>query len=67
MAKPDLQPAYVSTATGDLKRLKGKLGLGEAFENIIVANGPLDAAASGIPVGGIYAEATTSGLAVRLS
>lgn len=66
MAKPDLQLVYVNTSSGNLKRLKGKLGLAEAFENLLTANGPGDAAASGVPVGGLYVQATTSGVAVRL-
>ena len=67
MAKPDLQKVYVNTSTGNLQRLDGKLGVSDAFDNLLTANGPGDAAASGVPVGGIYVEATTSGLAVRLA
>ncbi len=66
MAKPDLQGVYV-TAAGAIFRDDGQLPLVPAFNNLLTANGPLDAAASGIVVGGIYVEATTSGLAVRLS
>jgi hypothetical protein len=65
MAKPDLQNVVV-TPGGELYRLDGKLGLELALENLLTANGPLDAAASGVPAGGIYVEATTSGLAIRL-
>ncbi len=67
MAKPDLQPVYLNTTTGDLKRLKGKLGLSPAFDNLLTAAGPGDAAVSGVPIGGIYIEVTTTGLAVRLT
>ena len=65
MAKPDLQGLRVTPA-GALFRDDGKLPLVPALNNLLTANGPLDAAASGIVVGGIYVEATTSGLAVRL-
>lgn len=67
MAKPDLQQVYVNTSTGDLKRLDGKLGLAEAFGNLLTANGPGDATLSGVPIGGLYVEATTSGVAVLLA
>ena len=66
MAKPDLQGLRVTPA-GELFRDDGKLGLSPAFDNLLTAFGPLDAAASGIVVGGIYIDATTSGLAVRLA
>lgn len=65
MAKPDMQGVRVTPA-GQLYRDDGKLGLALGFDGLLTANGPLDAAASGIPVGGIYIEATTSGLAIRL-
>lgn len=65
MAKPDLQGVRVTPA-GELYRDDGKLGLELAFGSLLTANGPLDAAASGVPVGGLYVEATTSGLAIRL-
>ncbi|KKM86333.1 hypothetical protein LCGC14_1280020 [marine sediment metagenome] len=66
MAKPDLQNVVVTPA-GELYRLDGKLGLELALNRLLTANGPLDAAASGVPVGGIYVEVVTSGLAIRLS
>ncbi len=66
MAKPDLQNVVVTPA-GELYRLDGKLGLELALGKLLTANGPGDAAASGVPVGGIYVEVVTSGLAVRLS
>lgn len=65
MAKPDLQGVRVTPA-GQLFRDDGESSLEPAFDNLLTANGPGDAAASGVPVGGIYVEATTSGLAVRL-
>jgi len=61
MAKPDQQNALV-TPGGQAYRLDGKLGLELAYENLLTAFGPGDAAASGIPVGGIYVDATTSGI-----
>ncbi len=33
MAKPDLQPVYVDPNDGQMKRLKGKLGLGTSALN----------------------------------
>lgn len=53
MAKPDLQRTYVDT-DGNLKRLKGKLGLGEALENLVEAADDSAAATAGVPVGGLY-------------
>jgi hypothetical protein len=66
MAKPDLQDVRVTPA-GQLYRDPGELPQELALKDLLTANGPLDAAASGIPVGGIYVEVATSGLAVRLS
>ncbi len=66
MAKPDLLKVYV-TAAGEMYRDDGKLPLALAFENLLTAQGPGDAAVSGVPVGGLYVEVLTSGLAVRLS
>lgn len=66
MAKPDLQGTRVTPA-GVMYRDDGKLGLSPAFENLLTAFGPGDAAASGVPVGGIYVDATSSGISVRLS
>ena len=65
MAKPDLQGVRVTPA-GAIFRDDGKLPLVPAFNNLLTANGPLDAVASGVPVGGIYIVTTTSGLAVLL-
>ncbi len=65
MAKPDQQNVTVTPA-GQLYRDDGKLGLALALDNLLTANGPGDAAASGIPVGGLYVEVATSGVAVRL-
>jgi hypothetical protein len=36
MAKPDLQAVYVNPNDSTLRRLKGKLGLGHAFDNLPV-------------------------------
>lgn len=68
MAKPDLQRVYVNTSNGDLKRLKGRLGLAEAAEHLVLVSGSddVDAAASGVPVRGLYVGAD-SALRVRLS
>lgn len=69
MAKPDLQPAYINTATGDVKRLKGKLGLAEGMENLVGAADDTAAAASGVPIRGVYYDSDTNPgmLRVRLS
>jgi hypothetical protein len=69
MAKPDLQQVYANTATGDLMRLKGKLGLGEALDFLVGATGDVDAAASGVPLRGLYYDSDTNPgmLRVRLS
>jgi hypothetical protein len=64
MAKPDLQAMRITPA-GGLFRDDGKLGLAPAFDGLLTAYGPGDAAASGIGVGQVYIDATTSGLAVR--
>jgi hypothetical protein len=66
MGKPDLQGVRVTPA-GALFRDDGKLGLEPAFNNLLTAFGPGDAAASGVPVGGIYVDATSSGISLRLS
>ena len=66
MAKPDLQGLRVTPA-GAIFRDDGKLPLVPAFNNLLTANGPGGAVASGVPIGGIYVDATTSGLAVRLA
>ena len=68
MAKPDLQRVYVNTTTGDLKRLKGKLGLAGAADNLVVVSGSDDgdAAASGVPLRGWYVG-SDSAVRVRLS
>ena len=66
MAKPDQQNVTV-TAAGQLFRDDGKLPLAPALNNLLTAFGPLDAAASGVVTGGIYVDATTSGVAVLLA
>lgn len=55
MAKPDHQAVYVDT-NGQLKRLKGKLGLGQAFDNIIVADDENAAIVLGLEIGGVWAD-----------
>jgi len=65
MAKPDQQNVTV-TPVGQLYRDDGKLGLALAFNGLLTANGPLDATASGVPVGGVYVDVVTSGIAVLL-
>lgn len=69
MAKPDLQRVYSSTADGNLKRLKGKLGLAEAMDNLVGAADDTAAAASGVPLRGVYYDTDTNPgmLRVRLS
>ncbi|RLB95396.1 MAG: hypothetical protein DRH90_25550 [Deltaproteobacteria bacterium] len=55
MAKPDLQPVYVDPNDGQLKRLKGKLGLGVSnLNNLPEHNDDTAADGGGIPVGGMY-------------
>jgi hypothetical protein len=66
MAKPDLQGLRVTPA-GAIFRDDGKLPLVPAFDNLLTANGPGDAVVSGVPIGGIYVDATTSGINVRLA
>ncbi|KKL00325.1 hypothetical protein LCGC14_2628800, partial [marine sediment metagenome] len=58
MAKPDLQSVFVDPSNGQLKRLKGKLGLAEALENVIVAANESAAKTAGLPVGGIWADSS---------
>jgi hypothetical protein len=65
MAKPDLQIARVTPA-GELYRDPGKEPQALAFGNLLTAFGPGDATASGVRVGGLYVDATTSGISVRL-
>ncbi len=66
MANPDLQGVRVTPA-GQLYRDPGLSPQDLALNNLLTANGPGDAAASGIPVGGLYVEVVTSGIAIRLS
>ncbi len=66
MAKPDLQNVTVTPA-GQLYRDPGELPQTLAFKDLLTANGPGDASASGIPVGGLYVDVATSGIAVLLS
>lgn len=65
MAKPDLQNVTV-TAAGQLYRDSGQESQSLAFNNLLTAEGPTDAVASGIPTGGIYVDSTSSGIAVLL-
>ena len=65
MAKPDLQITRVTPA-GQLYRDPGKEPQSIAFGNLLTANGPGDAADSGVPVGCLYVSTTTSGIFVRL-
>ena len=54
MAKPDLQEVYVKPDDGVVRRLKGKLGLAPAFDNLKDAASDNAAALLGVPVGGLY-------------
>ena len=55
MAKPDLQPVYVDPNDGQLKRLKGKLGLGVSSLNELPAFADDSAADSGgLKIGEMY-------------
>jgi len=65
MAKPDLQGLRVTPA-GEVYRDDGKLPLALALNNLLTANNPTEAVSSGVPVGGLYINATTSGVSVRL-
>jgi hypothetical protein len=56
MAKPDLQDVYVDPASGDLRRLAGKLGLEVALGNLPSATDNSSAATAGVPVGGLYVD-----------
>ena len=60
MAKPDLQAVYVDPNDGQLKRLKGKLGLAQALENIIVAANEGAAITAGLKIGGVWADSSDS-------
>jgi hypothetical protein len=58
MAKPDLQAVFVNPADGQLKRLKGKLGLAQALDNVIVAANEGAAITAGLAIGGIWADSS---------
>jgi hypothetical protein len=60
MAKPDLQAVYVDPNDGQMKRLKGKLGLGQALENVIIAANEAAAITAGLAVGGLWADSSDS-------
>ncbi len=66
MAKPSLQNVTVTPA-GQMYRDPGQEPQALAFNNLLTADGPQGAVASGIPVGGIYVDSTTSGIAVLLA
>lgn len=58
MAKPDLQQVYVDPRDGQPKRLKGKLGLAQALDNVIVATSEGNAITAGLEVGGIWVDSS---------
>lgn len=59
MAKPDLQAVYVDPANGEMRRLKGKLGLGaDIFDSLPSATSNSTAATAGVAVGGLYKDIT---------
>lgn len=64
MAKPDLQAVYVDPNDSTLRRLKGKLGLGVALDNLVSATNDSNAEAAGVPIGGLYH--TSGAVKVRL-
>ena len=64
MAKPDLQAVYVDPRDATLRRLKGKLGLGVALDNMVSAANDAAAESAGVPVGGLYH--TSGAVKVRL-
>ncbi len=65
MAKPDLQPVYVKPDDGVVRRLKGKLGLAPAFDNLVDAANDSAAATAGVPIGSLYH--TSGAVKVRLT
>jgi hypothetical protein len=65
MAKPDLQKVYVKPDDGVVRRLKGKLGLAAAFDNLVNAADDVAAAAADVPIGALYHNA--GAVRVRLS
>lgn len=65
MAKPDLQAVYVDPNDSTLRRLKGKLGLGVALDNLVSAANDGAAATAGVPIGGLYH--TAGAVKVRLT
>ena len=69
MAKPDLQEVLVTPA-GELYRDDGKLGLALALDHLVGVSGvsgDTDAAASGVPVGGLYVRRATGAVTRRQS
>ena len=54
MAKPDLQAVYVDPNDSTLRRLKGKLGLGVALDNLVDAANDTAAESAGVVIGGLY-------------
>lgn len=55
MAKPDLQSAYVDPNTGQVKRLRGKLGLGVSnLDKLTAAADDPAAATAGVAIGELY-------------
>ncbi len=64
MAKPDLQQVFVKPDDGVMRRLKGKLGLAAAFDNMVSAANDAAAATAGVPIGGLYH--TSGAVQVRL-
>ena len=66
MAKPDLQPVYVKPSDGQLKALKGKLGLDNSqLNNLPNYNDDAAAEAGGLAIGDMYR--TTSTIKVRVA
>lgn len=60
MAKPDLQQVFVKPDDGVIRRLKGKLGLAAAFDNMQDAANDAAAAVLNVPVGGLYRDSTAT-------
>ncbi len=54
MAKPDLQAVYVNPNDSTLRRLKGKLGLGHAFDNLPVFADNASAKSGDLDDGDLY-------------
>lgn len=61
MAKPDLQDIRINPVNGRFRRDNGKLGLKNVdFTSLPTATSNATAASAGVPVGGLYKDATVA-------